>query len=54
MDKEIVSEKQGLGDFVEKVIEKVVPTLAKKAKEAGCKCNERKVVLNNIGAIFST
>ena len=51
---ETVNEKIGLGDFVEMVIEKTVPKLAKRAKEKGCKCNERKVMLNNIGAIFST
>ena len=53
MNKEIEI-KKGLGDFVEKVIEKVAPELAKKAKEKDCKCNERKILLNNIGAIFST
>lgn len=53
MDKELET-KKGLGDFVEKVIEKVAPELAKKAKAAGCNCNERKILLNNIGAIFST
>lgn len=46
-------QKQGLGDIVEKVIEKTVPNLAQKAKEKGCNCKKRKEWLNNVGAIFS-
>ena len=45
-------EKQGLGDLVEKVIEKVAPKLAEKAKKEGCRCQERKIWLNNLGATF--
>lgn len=48
-----VEEKLGLGDTVEKIILKVVPGLAEKAKEAGCNCLKRKEMLNNFGAKFS-
>jgi hypothetical protein len=48
-----VEEKLGLGDIVEKIILKVAPGLAEKAKEAGCNCPKRKEMLNNFGAIFS-
>lgn len=45
-------QKLGLGDLLEKGIEKIAPKLAKKAKEKGCNCNKRKEWLNNIGAKF--
>ena len=44
--------KLGLGDVVEKVIETIVPKLAKIAKEKGCNCEEKKIWLNNFGAKF--
>jgi hypothetical protein len=49
----IVEVKLGLGDIVEKIILAVAPTLAEKAKEAGCNCAKRKEMLNNFGAKFS-
>lgn len=48
-----VEEKLGLGDIVEKIILKVAPNLAERAKVAGCNCPKRKEMLNNFGAIFS-
>lgn len=44
--------KLGLGDIVEKVIEKVAPKLAEIAKEKGCNCEKRKIWLNNVGGRF--
>lgn len=42
----------GLGDKTEMIIKKVTPKLHEKKKD--CKsCRKRKVILNNIGAIFS-
>jgi hypothetical protein len=49
-----VKEKLGLGDIVEKIILTIAPTLAEKAKEAGCNCPKRKEMLNNFGAKFSS
>lgn len=50
---EIEDKKLGLGDIVEKIIEKTVPKLAEKAKKNGCNCEKNKVWLNNVGATFS-
>jgi hypothetical protein len=47
-----MKQKLKLGDAVEKIIETVVPTLAKIVKEKGCNCNKRKEWLNNFGAKF--
>ena len=45
-------ESMGLGDMVEKAIEKTVPKLAEYVKKKGCNCEKRKIWLNNIGANF--
>ena len=42
----------GLGDKLERVIEKFLPKTSKKLKEKGCNCDKRKEFLNNIGAKF--
>ncbi len=45
-------EKEGLGDMVEKAIEKTMPRVAEYVKKKGCNCKKRKVWLNNFGANF--
>lgn len=47
-------DEMGLGDKLEKVIEKTIPKLSKKVKSKNCGCEKRKIFLNNIGAIFSS
>lgn len=46
------NKKQGLGDFIEMVIEKTVPKLAAEVKKNGCNCEKKKAWLNNFGAKF--
>lgn len=42
-----MDEKKLLGNRVERVIEKLAPKAAKKAKEGDCGCQKRKEALNN-------
>lgn len=52
MEDKTEPQKLGLGDLLEKGIEKIAPKLAQIAKEKGCNCEKRKEWLNNIGAKF--
>jgi hypothetical protein len=51
VDKEVEDQEEGLGDFVEAVIQAVVPKLAEKYKDCSS-CKKRKKWLNNINGIF--